>query len=167
MKVVKTMATPTKKGSSPGVVSFEEIKHWPMVSLSLGIFVLYAATLAGWLRPPSNITAIARFEPVLFAMIGYYFCWLPARRSERALKCELQREAEKAETAFRLKEQADKERAAMEEKIRSARLVLELGSEPQLAAAPELKRVFETSSARNGRRLFDRPAELVKRILSS
>ena len=100
------------------------LRSWVMVALTLIFVLLYAAALTGWLRPLADERMIARLEPVIFVIIGYYFGRLPAQANEQTLKGELDRQAKKADAAQSAKEQAQRTAEALEEKVRNARAAL-------------------------------------------
>lgn len=166
------MAAPIKKDFSDGVVWTETIRNWLMMAISLVFVALYGAALVGWLRPVSDITMIARLEPVIFVIIGYYFGRLPAQQNEKSLREEIDRQIRKSDEAQLLKEQAQKEREAMEEKIRNAKAALEreiskCTPDVSPTGSHTLITNNDTSSAVEGRGLLDRSVEIVKRILDS
>jgi hypothetical protein len=97
---------------------------WAMIALTVIFILLYSAALVGWLRPLADITMIARLEPIIFIIIGYYFGRLPAQQNELNLRQEIERLIRKSELAQRLKEQANSERETIEEKIKNARVAL-------------------------------------------
>jgi len=100
------------------------LKSWVMVMLTLVFVALYASALVGWLRPLADDTAIARLEPIIFVIIGYYFGRLPAQQNEQVLKVEVDRQTQKADAAQHAKEQILQEREVLEEKIKNAKVVL-------------------------------------------
>lgn len=100
------------------------LKSWMMVALTLIFVFLYAAALFGWLKPLSDSSMITRLEPIIFVIIGYYFGRLPAQQNEKTLKNEITRQTQKADAAQQVKEQAQQEREALEEKIKNTKIVL-------------------------------------------
>jgi len=102
----------------------DTLKGWVMVVLTLLFVVLYAAALIGWLTPLADITMITRLEPIIFVIIGYYFGRLPAQQNEKTLKDEITRQTTKADATQQAKEQAQKEREVIEEKMKNAKLTL-------------------------------------------
>jgi hypothetical protein len=102
----------------------DALKGWVMVVLTLLFVILYAAALIGWLRPLADITMITRLEPIIFVIIGYYFGRLPAQQNEKTLKAEITRQTIKADATQQAKEQAQREREVIEEKIKNAKAVL-------------------------------------------
>jgi len=100
------------------------IKNWVM-TLVTAIFVLfYAAALLGWIRPLTDERVLARLEPIIFLIIGYYFGRLPAQQNEQTLKGELIRQKQKADAAQHAKEQAQQSREALEERLKNVRIAL-------------------------------------------
>lgn len=95
-----------------------------MTVLASVFVLLYGAVLAGWLRPLPDERAIARLEPIIFVILGYYFGRLPARQNEQTLKGELNRQTQRADAAQYAKEQAQHAREALEEKIKNVRVTL-------------------------------------------
>jgi len=95
--------------------------------LATAFSIVYAAGLAGFIRPLSDVTPLLRLEPIIFLVLGYLFSRLPAVQNERVLREEIDRTSRKIEIMQRLKEQAENEREAVEEKIRNARIALRTG----------------------------------------
>ena len=95
-----------------------------MIFLSIVFIMLYSAGLIGFLRPLSDTTMLARLEPLIFVIFGYYFGRLPGYQNEASLREEIERIATKADAAQRQKELAQTEREWIEEKIRNARIAL-------------------------------------------
>ena len=104
------------------------LKNSIMVALTLFFVLLYAAALTGWLRPLADISVIARLEPIIFVIIGYYFGRFPSQQNEKSLKDEIDRQTKKADAAQHIKEQAQKEREVIEEKIKNAKVALSYGA---------------------------------------
>jgi hypothetical protein len=100
------------------------IKGWVMVLLTLVFVALYGAALTGWLRPLPDEKMVARLEPIIFVIIGYYFGRLPAQQTEKTLKDEITRQTQKADASQHAKEQAQQSRETLEEKIKNARAAL-------------------------------------------
>jgi hypothetical protein len=101
-----------------------------MVVLTLIFVVLYGAALFGWLKPLADDRMVMRLEPIIFAIIGYYFGRLPGQQNEKTLKDEIGRQTKRAEAAQSAKEQALQSTEALEEKIKNVRLVLSSDSTP-------------------------------------
>lgn len=95
-----------------------------MVVLTLVFVVLYSAALFGWLKPLADDRMVMRLEPIIFAIIGYYFGRLPAQQNERTLKDEIGRQTQRADAAQSAKEQAKQINEALEEKVKNVRMVL-------------------------------------------
>jgi uncharacterized membrane protein YccC len=91
-----------------------------MVALTLLFVALYAAALIGWLQSLPNEKMVARLEPIIFVIIGYYFGRLPAQQNEKTLKDEIGRQTQKADAAQHAKEQAQQSREILEEKVKNA-----------------------------------------------
>ena len=98
--------------------------------LTFAFVALYAAALGGWLKPLENTQLIARLEPIIFVIIGYYFGRLPAAQNEKTLQTEIARQIQRADAAQHAKEQAQQTRENLEEKIKNARRVLDYGQPP-------------------------------------
>lgn len=95
-----------------------------MLILTLTFVTLYGSVILGLVRPLADITMITRLEPITFVIIGYFFGRLPARQNERMLRDEILRQRRKAETALHAREQMEKDRGAIEEKIKNALIAL-------------------------------------------
>lgn len=103
------------------------LRGWTMVVLTTSFVLLYAAALFGWLKPLSDERVVARLEPIVFVIIGYYFGRRPSQQNEAALKSEVTRQTQRADAAQHAKEQAQQSREALEEKVKNARAVLTTG----------------------------------------
>lgn len=95
-----------------------------MLALTCVFVLLYGAALAGLLKPLENDRLVARLEPVIFVIVGYYFGRLPAQQNERTLRDEIARQTQRADAAQHAKEQAQQAREALEEKVKNARAAL-------------------------------------------
>lgn len=136
-----------------------------MVLVTLVFVFLYAAALTGWLRPLSDVTMIARLEPIIFLVIGYYFGRLPGYHNEQVLREEVERVSKKADSAQRQKEQAQNERETIEEKIRNTRVALR----SELLEIDAEKQMVDTRDPRNrpGLSTHARAVETAINILNS
>ncbi|MGH9947943.1 MAG: hypothetical protein ACRD6X_12185 [Pyrinomonadaceae bacterium] len=114
----------------------DALKNWMMVALTLFFVLLYAAALIGWLRPLADISVIARLEPIIFVIIGYYFGRFPSQQNEKTLKDEIDRQTRKADAAQHIKEQAQNEREVIEEKIKNAKVALNNGASAESLESP-------------------------------
>lgn len=149
----------------------DALKGWMMVALTLIFVGLYVAALVGWLKPLADVTMITRLEPIIFVIIGYYFGRLPAQQNEKSLKDEIDRQTKKADAAQQVKEQVQKEREVMEEKIKNAKVALR----PEIyeAAFSVLLTDSNTDSAQEAQPsiqksgLLNRSLETARRILDS
>lgn len=95
-----------------------------MVALTLAFALLYWAALMGWLKATPDERLVARLEPIIFLIIGYYFGRLPSQQNENTLKEEINRQKQKADAAQHAKEQAQQSSEALEEKVKNARAAL-------------------------------------------
>jgi hypothetical protein len=108
----------------------DALKNWVMVGLSLIFVLLYAgALIAQMVHDNKQIPdAIKDLQPILFVIIGYYFGRLPGQQNENqiknTLKEEIDRNATAADNANKTKENAIKEKAAIEGKMEAAKAVL-------------------------------------------
>jgi hypothetical protein len=118
------MKSKPESDTPPGSESSNALRNWVMTALTAAFALLYCAALLGWLRPLTDERAVARLEPIIFVIIGYYFGRLPAQQNERTLKDELSRQTQKADAAQHAKEQAQQAREALEEKIKNVRVTL-------------------------------------------
>jgi hypothetical protein len=100
------------------------IRSWVMVALTLIFILLYALALTGWLKPLADERMVARLEPVIFVIIGYYFGRLPAQANEHTLKGEINRQTKKADAAQNAKEQVQRTAETFEERLKNARVTL-------------------------------------------
>lgn len=106
----------------------EALKSWVMVALTLGFVVLYGLALIGKLKPLADTSVVARIEPIIFVIIGYYFGRLPAQQNELTLKKEIGRQTQKADAAQHAKEQALLSREVIEEKLKNVNSALTLST---------------------------------------
>ncbi len=149
----------------------ETLKGWMMIVVTLVFVILYAAALTGWLKPLADFTMITRLEPIIFVIIGYHFGRLPAQQNEKTLKEEIDRQSRKADAAQHVKEQAQKEREVMEEKIKNAKVALRPDIyEPSGNTSHSSSHISPIGAAhvaaeRPG--LLNRSVETVRRILDS
>jgi len=97
----------------------DALRSWIMVSSTLTLVLLYAATLLGWFKPLADEKMALRLEPIIFVIVGYCFGRLPSQQSERALKDEISRHAQKVDAVQHAKEQALQTLAALEEKVKN------------------------------------------------
>src|ERR1044071_7095086 len=67
---------------------------------------------------------VMRLEPIIFAIIGYYFGRLPGQQNERTLKQEINRQTQRADASQSVKEQALQSNEALEEKIKNVKATL-------------------------------------------
>ncbi|HEX8071580.1 MAG TPA: hypothetical protein VF546_16620 [Pyrinomonadaceae bacterium] len=114
--------------ASQGQTMSDSIKSWVMVLLTLLFVLLYGAALVGWLKPLADEKMVMRLEPIIFVIIGYYFGRLPAQQTEKTLKDEITRQTQKADAAQQAKEQVQRSREALDEKIKNARAALATGA---------------------------------------
>src|SRR6266852_627037 len=121
------MATGITHPTAPPATA-ETLKNWIMVVLTLVFISLYGAALIGWLKPLADEKMVMRLEPIIFAIIGYYFGRLPGQQNERTLKQEINRQTQRADASQSAKEQALQANEALEEKIKNVKAAL--NSEP-------------------------------------
>ena len=95
-----------------------------MVALTLLFLLLYGAAFVGWLKPLDDERMLARLEPIIFVIIGYYFGRLPSQQNESTLKDEINRQTQRADAAQHAKEQVQQSIEALEEKTKNVRLAL-------------------------------------------
>ena len=72
----------------------------------------------------ADFSVLARFEPLIFVFIGYYFGRVPSWEIERSLKEEVGRQTRKTDATQQAKEQVQLEREGLEERVKNARAVL-------------------------------------------
>ena len=100
------------------------IRSWVMVALTFIFVALYVSALVGWLKPLTDDKMLARLEPIIFVIIGYYFGRLPAQQNEKTLKQEIDRQTGKADQSQREKDQAERASSALQEKVKNAKAAL-------------------------------------------
>lgn len=120
--------SPIPAHPTPPPASADALKNWMMVVLTLVFVALYAAALLGWLRPLTDDKMVMRLEPIIFAIIGYYFGRIPGQQNEKTLKQEINRQTQRADASQSAKEQALQSSEALEEKIKNVKATL--GSDP-------------------------------------
>lgn len=99
-------------------------RNWAMLLMTMIFILLYMTALVGWLKPLTDERMILRLEPLIFAIIGYYFGRFPAQDNENCLKTEINRQTQKTEAAQFAKEQSQQARESIEEKLKNAKAVL-------------------------------------------
>jgi len=92
---------------STGQEMNEDIRTWIMVLLTLVFVGLYTLALLGGLSAPTDDKLLLRLEPILFAIIGYYFGREPSVRTENRLSSEVSEERKRRSAA----ESAEKDQA--------------------------------------------------------
>lgn len=107
--------------ASTNLEAAHALRNWVMVALTAVFVLLYGAALLGLIKPLADERVVARLEPIIFVIIGYYFGRLPGQQNEQTLKHELNRQTQKAEAAQHAKEQAQQAREALEEKVKNVR----------------------------------------------
>lgn len=110
--------------SERGRAMGDALKHWLMVVLTLVFVLLYGAALLGKLRPLTDLSVVARLEPIIFVIIGYYFGRFPAQQNEETLKEEISRQIKRSDAAQYAKEQALQAREILDEKVKNVKAVL-------------------------------------------
>jgi hypothetical protein len=129
-----------------------------MSVLTLTFVLLYGAALFGWLKPLPSEQMVARLEPIIFVIIGYYFGRLPSQQNEGALKDEIGRQTQRAEAAQHAKEQAQQVREALEERMKNVRAAL--------AADAHVARAGDPAARQNGSD-DDRDASLRRSVVAA
>jgi hypothetical protein len=112
------MASHIEQANPEGEVP-NALRSWVMVGLTFVFVIFYAAALLGWLKPLADEKMVARIEPIIFVIVGYYFGRLPAQQNESTLKGEINRQTKKADAAQHAKEQAQQTREGLEEKMKN------------------------------------------------
>ena|SRR5215510_2212459 len=118
MKSIPEQETP------PRTEAANALRNWVMSAITSLFVLFYGAALMGWLKPLPDERVIARLEPIIFVIIGYYFGRLPAQQNEQTLKGELSRQTQRADAAQHAKEQMQQTREALEEKVKNASVTL-------------------------------------------
>ena len=117
--------TETNPGKTLRAMNSETLKGWIMVFLTLVFLALYGLALLGKLRPLDDASMVARLEPIIFIIVGYYFGRLPSQQNEQTLKGEIDRQTKRADAAQHARESALKTSEVLEEKVKNARKALE------------------------------------------
>src|SRR5262245_29625888 len=118
MKSIPEQETP------PRTEAANALRNWVMTAITSVFALFYGAALMGWLKPLPDERVVARLEPIIIVIIGYYFGRLPAQQNEQTLKGELSRQTQKADAAQYAKEQAQQAREAAEERMKNVRVAL-------------------------------------------
>lgn len=123
-ETTETKTKPADKTSEPpasgGQTMLEKIRSWTMVGLTALFVVLYVLALLGRFPETKDSFALQKLEPILFAIVAYYFGRVPGQKAEAALD-EEQNQRKQAET--RATEQKV-EAAKANEKIQNAKAAL-------------------------------------------
>ena len=133
--------------TTPPAGSVDVLKSWIMVVLTLIFVSLYGAALIGWLKPLADEKMVMRLEPIIFAIIGYYFGRLPSQQNERTLKQEINRQTQRADASQSAKEQALQSNEALEEKIKNVKVTL--NSEPAALTTTSGTELFRSGGIAN------------------
>ena len=104
----------------------DALKSWIMLFLTIAFVILYALALSGRLKPLPDTSLVARLEPIIFVIIGYYFGRIPGQQNENTLKNEIARQTQRADAAQHAKEQALQSREALDEKLKNVNAVLDV-----------------------------------------
>ena len=104
----------------------DALRNWIMLFLTLAFVLLYALALSGRLKPLPDSSLVARLEPIIFVIIGYYFGRIPGQQNENTLKNEIARQTQKADAAQHAKEQALQSRESLDEKLKNVNAVLDV-----------------------------------------
>ena len=126
MLVLNNMMSKVNQASAQEKRMANALRSWVMVALTLLFLLLYGAALVGWLKPLADDKMVARLEPIIFVIIGYYFGRLPSQQNESTLKEEISRQTQRADAAHHAKEQVQQAREALEEKMKNVRAALTL-----------------------------------------
>ena len=97
-----------------------DIKSWVMVGLTAIFVGLYFAALIGWLPPLADEKLVARLEPIIFVIVGYYFGRLPGEQNETVLKQEIDRQATNTDEVHKKYEQAKETASAQRAKTQES-----------------------------------------------
>ena len=116
-------AIPTNDAAS-GRKAENALRNWIMVALTLILALMYWAALMGWLKAMPDERMIARLEPIIFLVIGYYFGRLPSQQNEQTLREEINRQKQKADAAQHATVHGQQSSAPLEEKVKNARAAL-------------------------------------------
>jgi len=128
MLVLNNMMSKVNQASAQEKKMANALRSWVMVALTLLFLLLYGAALVGWLKPLADDKMVARLEPIIFVIIGYYFGRLPSQQNESTLKDEISRQTQRADAAHHAKEQVQQAREALEEKMKNVRAALASGA---------------------------------------
>jgi hypothetical protein len=123
-EVLNSMTPRVTQTSAQGKDMANALRSWVMVALTLVFLLLYGAAIVGWLKPLADEKMVARLEPIIFVIIGYYFGRLPSQQNESTLKDEISRQTQRADAAHHAKEQVQQAREALEEKLKNIRTTL-------------------------------------------
>jgi len=118
MKSIPEQETPPRSEAA------NALRNWGMTAITSVFALFYGAALLGWLKPLPDERVVARLEPIIIVIIGYYFGRFPAQQNEQTLKGELSRQTQKADAAQHAKEQAQQTREALEEMLKNVRTIL-------------------------------------------
>ena len=135
-------ATPdTPSSETRGRPMLAEPRTWVMVALTAVFVGLYVLALVGWISASPDAGLLGRLEPIVFAIVGYYFGRLPSEQNEKNLRDQVERErGESDEERLRHEYTRDADRRSREESARlsgrleSATAVLRGGLPPAPAS---------------------------------
>jgi len=125
------MAPVASPPDTPTSSAGETLRGWMLVILTAVFVGLYTAALLGWIKPLPDNQVVVRLESIVAVIIGYYFGRVPGEKNEKTLKEQVDRESRKAGEAEEEKKDAQRgeaaahvDRAAMEQKVKSAKAAL-------------------------------------------
>ena len=95
----------------------DALKSWIMLFLTIAFVILYALALSGRLKPLPDTSLVARLEPIIFVIIGYYFGRIPGQQNENTLKNEISRQTQRADAAQHARDQQRQKRGAKAKQV--------------------------------------------------
>jgi hypothetical protein len=132
------MADVASPPDTPASSTSETLRGWMLVILTAVFVALYTAALLGWIKPLPDNQVVVRLESIVAVIIGYYFGRVPGEKNEKTLKQQVEREARKAGEAEEDRKDAQRgeaaahvDRAALEQKVKSAKAALAAVGVPQ------------------------------------
>jgi hypothetical protein len=121
---------------NPPQSRLDGVKTGLMALLTLVFVALYVGALFGWISSKtSDPVTVSRLESIIFVIIGYYFGRLPSQANEATLKNEINRQAGKTDQAERVKDVAQQDKAALQQKVQSATVILSPSVQDSMVSA--------------------------------
>jgi hypothetical protein len=134
--------------NNAGVKMPEDVKTWVIVVLTFVFIALYVGEFAGVVPAPKDLGAVARLEPIIFVIIGYYFGRLPSAQNEKNLKDQVKQKSDEADAVKKDRDDAVAQAAKAVQKLKDVDAALSPGSDEHKNATSQF--LLGTTSEASG-----------------